>query len=59
MQEELCDEERLYHEWVSNNISYINSHKSCIETMKRLFLAGFSAGYVYKKKIMAEEQLQK
>lgn len=59
MQEELCDEERLYHEWVSNNISYINGHKFCIETMKKLFLAGFSAGYTYKRKYNAEEQLQK
>lgn len=56
---EICDEEKMYHEWVANNLSYMNSHKPCIEVMKKLFMAGFSAGYVYKKKYNAEEQLQK
>lgn len=56
---EICDEEKMYHEWVANNLSFMNNHKSCIEVMKKLFLAGFSAGYVYKKKYNAEEQLQK
>lgn len=59
MNNELCDEEQLYHEWVADNLSYMNSNKSCIEVMKKLFLAGFSAGYTYKQRYNAEEQLQK
>lgn len=59
MNNELCDEEQLYHQWVADNLSYMNNNKSCIEVMKKLFLAGFSAGYIYKKKYNAEEQLQK
>lgn len=56
---ELCDEEKSYHEWVANNLNYINQNKTCISVMKSLYLAGFAAGYVYKQTRNAEIQLQK
>lgn len=55
----MSDEEKSYHEWFSNNISYININKSSIGVMKKLYLEGFAAGYVYRDKINAEIQLQK
>jgi hypothetical protein len=59
MTEELSDEEKFYHEWVKNNLDYINQHKNSIEVMKRLYLTGFSDGFTYQRKLRAEEELQK
>lgn len=55
----MSDEDLLYHEWLANNISYVNTNKVCIHVMKQMFMVGFSTGYAYKKKQNAEEQLQK
>ena len=57
--EELCDEEKSYNKWVVDNLYYIRDNKDCIRVMKKLYMDGFAAGYSYKQKISAEEQLQK
>lgn len=57
--EYMSDEEQNFHAWLSNNISYVNSNKQSIHVMKKLYMAGFSDGFTYKRKIIAEEQLQK
>jgi len=59
MNEELCDEERSYNDWVSENLAYINEHKQSIGVMKKLYIDGFAAGFVHRDKISAMEQLQK
>jgi hypothetical protein len=55
----ICDEEKSYNEWVKNNLTYISANKQHISVMKKLYMDGFAAGYSYKQKISAEEQLQK
>lgn len=57
--DEVCDEERSYNDWVSNNLNYINQHKYAIKVMKKLYIEGFAAGFVHREKINAMEQLQK
>lgn len=59
MNEELCDEEKSYNDWVSHNLNYINQHKQSIAVMKKLYLEGFAAGFVHRDRISAMEQLQK
>lgn len=59
MNTELCDEEKSYNDWVSNNLSYINQHKQSIHIMKKIYMDGFAAGFVHKDRINAEYQLQK
>lgn len=59
MSEELSDEEKSYQAWVVDNLYYIRENKDCIKVMKNIYMAGFSAGYMYKKKYDATEQLQK
>lgn len=56
---DISDEEKIYHDWIAQNLSYVAGHKSCIEVMKIVFMQGFSAGYMYKKQYSAKEQLQK
>jgi len=58
-EDEICDEEKSYNDWVSNNLLYINQNKHAIAVMKKLYIAGFAAGYVHKDKINTMEQLQK
>jgi len=58
-EEELCDEEKSYNKWVVDNLYYIRDNKDCIRVMKKLYMDGFAAGFVYKQQITAEEQLQK
>lgn len=55
----MCDEEKSYHEWVSQNISFIKNNKDCIKVMQRLYMAGFAAGFTHRDKINVQEQLQK
>jgi hypothetical protein len=55
----ISDEEKSFHEWLSNNIGYVNTYKGSIAVMKKLYLEGFAAGYVHRDKINAEIQLQK
>lgn len=57
--DELCDEERSYNDWVSHNLNYINQHKYAITVMKKLYMEGFAAGFVHREKINVMEQLQK
>jgi len=57
--EEMCDEEKSYHEWVSKNITFIRDHKDCVKVMQKLYIDGFAAGFVHRGQINAEEQLQK
>lgn len=59
MNNELCDEEKSYNDWVSHNLDYINKNKTSIGVMKKLYMDGFAAGFVYKQQINAMEQLQK
>ena len=59
MNEEMCDEEKSYHEWVLNNLYFIKDNKNCIKVMQNLYMEGFASGFVHKHKINAEEQLQK
>jgi hypothetical protein len=57
--DEICDEEKSYHEWVANNLDFVQKNKSHISVMKYLYMQGFAAGFDYKQKINAEEHLQK
>jgi hypothetical protein len=59
MNEDLCDEEKSYHEWVSKNLVFVNQNKSSISIMKQLYMAGFAAGFTSHQKRRAEEELQK
>lgn len=59
MNEEMCDEEKSYHEWVSKNLNYISKHKESISVMQKLYMEGFAAGFHHKFRISAEEYLQK
>lgn len=59
MSEEVCDEEKSYYEWVSKNLEYIQQNKQHIGVMKKLYMAGFAAGFVHRNKMNAQEQLQK
>lgn len=59
MNEEICDEERSYNDWVSNNLIYINQNKQHVGVMRKLYMDGFAAGFLHRNKINAEEQLQK
>jgi hypothetical protein len=56
---ELCDEEKSYHEWFANNLHYIQQNKNHVSVMKKLYMAGFAAGFVHKQKLSAQEHLQK
>lgn len=58
-QDELSNEEKIYHEWVCHNLYYIRDHQGCIGVMKKLFIDGFVAGSMHTNKINAMEQLQK
>jgi hypothetical protein len=55
----ICDEEKSYHEWVANNLSFVKENKQHIVVMKKLYMEGFAAGYIYRNIINEEEQLQK
>lgn len=59
MNEEMCDEEKSYHEWLTQNISFIRDNKDCVKVMQKLYIAGFAAGFIHRDKINAMEQLQK
>lgn len=59
MNEYICDEEQSYNEWVKNNLQYVQFNKQHISVMKKLYMDGFAAGFVYKHQILANEQLQK
>jgi len=59
MSEEVCDEEKSYYEWVSKNLEYIQQNKQHIGVMKKLYMEGFAAGYVYRNMVNEQEQLQK
>lgn len=57
--EELCDEEKSYHDWVSNNLEYLQNNKQHVGVMKKLYMEGFAAGFEHKKRMTAQEYLQK
>lgn len=59
MIEEICDEEKSYHEWVSKNLEYIQQNKQHISVMKKLYMEGFAAGFQHKKIYNAMEWLEK
>jgi hypothetical protein len=59
MIEQLCDEEKSYNDWVSNNLDYINKNKQHISVMKKLYIDGYAAGFVAHGKTKEMEQLQK
>lgn len=56
---EICDEEKSYHEWVSQNLDFIQSNKQHVTVMKKLYMVGFAAGFNHKLKHNAQEELQK
>ena len=56
---ELCDEEKSYHEWFANNLNYILQNKNHVCVMKKLYMEGFAAGFVYNQKLSAKEYLEK
>lgn len=47
----MCDEEKSYHEWVANNLEYLQQNKSHVSVMKKLYMDGFAAGFEYKKEL--------
>lgn len=55
----LCDEEKSYNEWVKDNLPFSSQHRQFIQHMKKIYLDGFAAGYVHRDRINAMEQLQK
>lgn len=57
--EDMCDEEKSYHQWVTENLKYIQLNKEHVSVMKKLYMDGFAAGFMYKQKVNAMEQLQK
>jgi hypothetical protein len=57
--DDFSDEEKSYHEWVTNNLSFIGQHKQSISIMKKLYMEGFAAGWQYRKEYDAKEWLQK
>lgn len=57
--EELCDEEKSYHEWVSKNLEYLSQNKQHVSVMKTLYMQGFAAGFQHKKELQAKDWLQK
>lgn len=57
--DEICDEEKSYNEWVAKNLDYIRKHKESVSVMQKLYMDGFAAGFVHRNKIDATEQLQK
>lgn len=59
IEDELSDEEKSYHEWVSNNLEYIQQNKSHVSVMKKLYMQGFAAGFHFKKTLQAKDWLQK
>lgn len=59
MNEYMCDEEKSYHEWISNNLNFISQNKECVRVMQKLYMEGFAAGFIHRDKINAQEQLQK
>jgi len=59
IEEELCDEEKSYHEWVANNLEYLQNNKQHVSVMKKLYLEGFAAGFQYNKELQSKEWLQK
>lgn len=56
---EHCDEEKSYDEWVSKNLPYIHDHKASIGVMKKVYMDGFASGFEYRKRLSAQEHLQK
>lgn len=58
-QEDLCDEEKSYHEWFTKNSSFANQWKHIIHIIEKIYKDGFAAGFVHREKINAMEQLQK
>lgn len=59
MNEEMCDEEKSYHEWVKNNTAYLVQNKGCVSVMKKVYMAGFAHGFIHQLQCKAEESLQK
>lgn len=57
--EQICDEEKSYHEWVTNNLEYLSQNKQHISVMKKLYMEGFAAGFHFKKELQSKEWLQK
>jgi hypothetical protein len=57
--DEISDEEKSYHEWVTKNLSFIGQNKQSINVMKKLYMEGFAAGWQYRKEYNAKEWLQK
>lgn len=55
----MCDEEKSYHEWVADNLAFVKENKQHISVMKKLYMEGFAAGYVYRNIVNEQEQLQK
>lgn len=55
----LSDEEKSFHQWIDNNINFVNQNKNIIHLMKRIYMDGFVAGWTHKLKYSSEESLQK
>jgi hypothetical protein len=53
--EEFCDEEKSYHEWVAQNLDFVNQNKNHIAVMKEMYMKGFAAGFMYKKTLQAQK----
>lgn len=54
---DLSDEEKLFLIWLRKNTDFYVSYD--MELLKQAFITGFADGYNYKRKNLAEEQLQK
>lgn len=57
--DDMCDEEKSYHEWVSKNLHFINLNKDHIKVMQKVYMDGFAAGFMYKNHQLYSNQMQK
>lgn len=57
--DDLSDEQKLFLEWLRQDDDCIHLSIEEIKSMEKAFMNGFSNGYSYKYKKLAEEQLQK
>jgi|LakMenEpi03Aug12_release.lakeMendotaPanAssembly.Ray.scaffolds.fasta_scaffold1718705_1 hypothetical protein len=59
MIDELSDEEKSYHAWIDNNLSFISQNKHILHLIQKAYMDGFAAGFTYKQQLSAKEYLQK
>lgn len=57
--DDLGDEDKLFLKWLRNNTNCYYSYYDDVKLLRHVFMSGFSDGFSYKQKYLAEQQLQK